>query len=428
MKPSLLPRPALSALLLLCAAHPAFAANSWPSWRGDLAGSGEAKAATPPLEWTREKNVRWRVPLPEAGNSTPIVHGDRIFLTQAVSAEHWRGLICLDRRTGKELWRQGLVYDKPERTHNTNPYCSPSPATDGERVVAAYGSAGVAAYDLDGKELWRRDLGPVDHAWGSSSSPVLYGDLCIVYHGPGTGAALLALDKRTGETAWKWDEPTWSTAGRKDGFAGKDDGVVGSFSTPILVPAGGREELVMSFPTEVRAFDPRSGETLWTCGGLNPLVYTSPVAAGDLVVAMGGYYGNSLAVRAGGSGEVAPARRLWHKERHNGGIGTGVVKDGRYYYQTSGGIALCLEIETGETLWEARLPGAGKSWGSFTLVGDRIYSLSQAGDTVVFRASPEGLEVLAQSDLREHTNSSPVAVDGELFIRTHEAIWCLAAE
>jgi outer membrane protein assembly factor BamB len=410
------------------AAVPKLTANSWPAWRGDLAGSGEAKEASPPLEWGREKNVRWRFALPEAGNSTPIVVGDRVFVTQAVTAESWRGLICLDRKTGKQLWRKGLVYDKPERTHNTNPYCSPSPATDGAIVVAAYGSAGVAAYDLEGKELWHRDLGPVDHAWGSSSSPLLFEDLCIVYHGPGTGAGLYALDKATGKTVWKWEEPTWDTAGRKDGFAGKDDGIVGSFSTPILVKAGDRDELVMSFPVELRAFDPRSGETLWTCGGLNPLVYTSPLADGEVVVAMGGYYGNSLAVRAGGSGEVASTRRLWQKERHNGGIGSGVVKDGRCYYQNSGGVAYCLDIESGEQLWEARLPGAGKSWGSFVLVGDRIYSLSQAGDTVVFLAKPDGLEVVAQSDLREHTNSSIVPVGDEIFIRTHEALWCLGAE
>ncbi len=416
-------------LLILAAAAPDAAfANTWPAWRGDLAGSGETQDARPPLKWGREENVRWRTTLPEAGNSTPVVHGDRVFVTQPITPENWRGLLCFDRATGKELWRNGIVYAAPERTHRTNPYCSPSPATDGTLVVTAYGSAGVAAYDFEGKEIWRRDLGPVDHTWGHSSSPVLFGDLCIVYHGPGEGSALYALDKSTGATVWKWEEPAWDTAGRNDGFAGKEDGVVGSFSTPILVEADGREELVMSFPTEVRAFAPSTGETLWTCAGLNPLVYTSPVAAGDIVVAMGGFHGNSLAVRAGGSGEVASTHRLWHKERHNGGIGTGVMKDGRYYYQTSGGVALCLDVESGEQLWEARLPGAGKSWGSFVLAGDRIYSLSQAGDTVVFLAKPEGLGVVAQSDLREETNSSPVPVGDELFIRTHEALWCIGPE
>lgn len=400
-------------------------ANSWPAWRGDLAGSGISAGTDLPLEWGKDKNVRWRVALPEAGNSTPIVHGGRVFVTQPITGEKWRGLMCFDLSDGRMLWKNGIVYDQPETTHNTNPYCSPSPATDGTIVAAAYGSAGVAAYDFDGKQLWHRDLGPVEHEWGTSSSPVLHDDLVIVYHGPGKGAALYALDKVTGATVWKWEEPQWVTGPRTDGFAGKDDGIIGAFSTPILVQVSDREELVMSFPMELKAFDPRTGEVLWTCGGLNPLVYTSPVAGAGVVVAMGGYYGNSIAVKPGGKGDVTASHRAWHKERHNGGIGTGVVKGDHYYYQTSGGIALCLDLKTGEERWEARLPGAGKSWGSFLLSGDLVYSLSQAGDTVVFKANPEKLEVVAQSDLGEHTNSSPVPAGDALIIRTHEALWCL---
>lgn len=416
----------LAGALLASASAPG--ADSWPAWRGDPAGSGVTPSSALPLEWGKDKNVRWRVELPEAGNSTPIVHGGRVFVTQPVSPGKWRGLMCFDLADGKLLWKNGVVYEKPETTHNTNPYCSPSPATDGAIVVAAYGSAGVAAYDFEGRQLWHRDLGPVAHPWGCSSSPVLHGDLAIVYHGPGDGAALHALDKRTGATVWRWEEPEWATSPRTDGFVGKDDGVVGAFSTPILVKSGGRDELVMSFPVEIKAFDPRTGEVLWSCGGLNPLVYCSPVAGDGIVLAMGGYYGNSVAVKTGGSGDVTATHRLWRKERHNGGIGTGVVKGGRCYYQTGGGVALCLDLKTGEELWEARLPGAGKSWGSFLLAGDLVYALSQAGDTVVFKADPGKLEVVAQSDLGEHTNSSPVPAGDALLIRTHEALWCLGAK
>ncbi|MEQ1842958.1 MAG: PQQ-binding-like beta-propeller repeat protein, partial [Verrucomicrobiales bacterium] len=368
-------------------------ADSWPAWRGDVLGSGVSAETGLPLEWSKEKNVRWRVALPEPGNSTPVVHGDHLFVTQAISADKWRGLFCFDRRDGTLLWKSGLVYANAERSHPDNPYCSASPATDGRIVVAAYGSAGIAAYDFQGKELWRRDFGPIDHVWGNSTSPVLHGDLVYYYHGPGQGAFLVALDKATGNTVWKFAEPDWKPGERTDGFKGQDGGVIGAFSTPILVKAGGREELVVCFPMEIRAFDPRTGTVLWVCGGLNPLVYASPVAGEDLVVAMGGYYGNSLAVRTGGASDVTGTHRLWHEIRHNGGIGTGVIKDGYYYYQNSGGIAYCLEMKTGKTIWEERLPGAGKSWGSFVRTGDHIYALSQAGDTVVFRATPERLEV-----------------------------------
>jgi len=408
--------------LLLPAALPG---ESWPAWRGDALGSGVTAEANLPLEWDKEKNVRWRIPLPEAGNSTPVVYGNRVFVTQPISTEKWRGLFCFDRRDGKLLWKNGLVYDKTESTHPTNPYCSASPVTDGSIVIAAYGSAGIAAYDFEGTELWRRDLGPIAHTWGTSSSPVLHQDLVIYYHGPGKGASLYALNKATGETVWQFQEPDWKPGERTDGFKGQDNGVIGSFVTPIIVKAGDRDEVVMSFPMEMKAFEPASGKELWSCAGLNPLIYASPVAGDGVILATGGYYGNSIAVQTGGTSDVTKSQRLWQQVRHNGGIGTGVVKDGYYYYHNSGGVTYCLEMKTGKTIWEERLPGAGKSWGSFLRAGEWIYALSQAGDTVVFRATPEQLEILAQNDLGEQTNSSPVPSDGQLFIRTHQALWCI---
>jgi outer membrane protein assembly factor BamB len=421
------PRLPPAALLLLACLTPALPAAdqpfSWPAWRGDAAGSGQTGLANLPTEWSKTENIRWRTELPEAGNSTPIVFGDRVYLTQPVTADNWRGLWCVSLDDGSVIWKLGITYDKPERTHRTNPYCSASPATNGRVIVASLGSAGVIACDMDGKLLWHRDLGPIDHEWGNSTSPVLHGNLCIHYHGPGKGAFLTALDLESGATVWRFDEPDWQPGKRTDGFANQADGIIGSFSTPILARAGDRDELVMSFPMQMKAFDPASGSELWTCSGLNPLVYTSPMVSGDVVLAMGGYHGNSIGVRTGGIGDTTDAR-LWLHERHNGGIGTGVVKDGHYYYQNSSGIACCLNVGTGETLWQERLPGAGKSWGSFLLAGDLIYSLSQAGDTVVFRASPDKLQVVAQADLGEQTNSSPVPVPGGILIRTHSALWC----
>lgn len=258
---------------------------------------------------------------------------------------------------------------------------------------------------------------------------MLHGDLVIHYHGPAKNAVLYGLDKQTGKTVWEWKEPVWKPEKRTDGFQGRDgEGVIGSWSTPIVVNTGARDELIMSFPMEVKAFDPASGEELWTCGGLNPLVYASPVYEDGIVVAMGGYYGNSIAVKTGGNGDVTETHRLWRLVRHNGGIGTGVVKGGYSYYHDSGGVVYCDDIRTGETVWKERLPGAGKSWGSFARAGDRIYTLSQAGDTVVFRANPGKFEVLARSELGEQTNASPAISDGEIFLRTHEALWCVGNE
>ncbi|MCB1229432.1 MAG: PQQ-binding-like beta-propeller repeat protein [Verrucomicrobiae bacterium] len=427
MKALLLP---LLLSTFLAASSTSFADTSgWPAWRGDLLGSGKTSETKLPIEWGKDKNIKWRIDLPEPGNSTPVIQGERVFVTQPISETKWRGLMCFDRKDGSLLWKTGLTYDKEEPTHRANPYCSASPATDGEIVIAYYGSAGIAAYDFEGKQLWFRDLGPISHTWGHSTSPVLYGDLVIQYHGPGKNAALYALDKTTGEIVWQWQEPVWNPGERTDGFRDSKDGggVIGSFSTPILVDTGERKELIMSFPMELKAFDPDTGEQLWTCGGLNPLVYTSPVysESDKVVVAMGGYYGNSIGVKVGGNGDVTETHRLWQEVRHNGGIGTGVVVGHHYFYQDAGGIAYCDDMKTGKTLWKDRLPGAGKSWGSFVLAGDRIFTLSQAGDSVVFKADSEKFEVIAQSDLGEETNSSLAISEGDIFVRTHEGLWCV---
>ena len=413
------------ALLLSLLTTSATAADAWPAWRGDAEGSGRTAATDLPTEWSKEKNIRWRTALPERGNSTPVITGDRVFVTQAIEKEKWRGLMCFNRADGKLLWKQGVTYDKPERTHGTNPYCSASPATDGKIVIVSYGSAGVACYTAQGKELWRRDFGAIDHVWGNSTSPVLHGDLVIHYHGPGRGAFLTALNKNTGQTVWKIDEPDWNTDGRTDGFKGDPKGVVGSFSTPILITTGNRTELIMSFPNEIRALDPNTGKQLWSCAGLNPLVYTSPAFGDGIIVALGGYFGNSIAVKTGGEGDVTKTHRLWQHIRHNGGIGSGVVKEGKLYYHDSGGVAHCLDMKTGQTLWKDRLPGISKSWGSFLLAGNHIYALSQAGETVIFKANPEEFEVVAHNLLGEMTNSSIAVAGKELFIRTHEGLWCV---
>ena len=408
---------AMKMLLLLCFLPLALQAENWPSWRGDVSGSGISTETDLPLEWGKDKNVAWRVELPDHGNSTPIIWGDRVFVTQATDGGKQRGLMCFNRADGKLLWKKGLTYAQEERTHRDNSYCSASPTTDGEIVIASYGSAGVVAYDFEGNELWKRDFGAINHTWGNSTSPVLHGGICIHYHGPAKGAFLTGLDKKTGETVWKWDEPNWKPVKRTDGFQGRDDeGVIGSWSTPIIVD----QQLLMSFPMEIKAFDPKSGDVLWTCEGLNPLIYTSPLAAEGIVVAMGGYQGNTVAAKMDGE-------RLWQEVRHHGGIGSAVIKDGHLYSHDAGGIVYCSELATGKTVWKERLPGAGKSWGSLLLAGDKIYTLSQPGDTVVFEASTKGLKVLAQSDVGERTNASLAASNGDIFIRTYEALWRISA-
>jgi len=181
-------------------------AKNWPAWRGPE-GTGVSTDKDLPLKWSTTENVRWHVDLPGPGNSSPIVWGKRVFLTQSTDKEHRRTVICVDRESGKLMWQSGVTYSEEEPTQESNPYCSGTPATDGERVYACFGSAGIFAYDFAGKEVWHRDLGKLNHMFGNAISPVLSGDICVVNFGPDEKARLVGLNKKTGEIVWETEPP-----------------------------------------------------------------------------------------------------------------------------------------------------------------------------------------------------------------------------
>jgi outer membrane protein assembly factor BamB len=351
--------------------------------------------------------------------------------------------MCLDRASGDLLWQKGVVYTEEESTHETNPYCSPSPATDGERVIVWHGSAGLHCYGMDGAEIWSRDLGKQEHMWGYGSSPIIYGDLCILNFGPGMREFLVAVDKRTGEPVWKVDSLSLDEEsalsgpennGRVDVTRYDEETTLatmlrGSWTTPVVRNIDGRDEMILTQARRVSAYDPKSGEILWVCGGLAPLAYTSPVIGNNLIVAMGGYHGGSLAVRPGGDGNVTDTHRVWHAKDGPNWLSTGIIHEGYAYFAGIEGILLCYDAATGEQRWERRLPpsgGSGEVWGSMTKSGDGlVYVMNQSGDTFVFRPSPEKYDQVARNSLDEPTNSTPVISDGQLFLRTHEALWCI---
>lgn len=418
-------RISLFAVVALFDFSTAVLAGHWPEWRGP-AGNGVIAETALPLEWSATKNVRWMIPLPERGNSTPIVWGDRVFVTQALGER--RLVMAFDRKDGKLIWEAGPTWKDKEPTHPTNPLCSASPVTDGERVVASFGSAGLYAFDFAGKELWRADLGKVDHEWGYAISPVLHGGLCFLAQGAGTNRWLAAFDKVTGKEVWRVTAPPVEATERTDGFAGKSDGMVGSWSTPIIVKAGGRDELVMTWPEKMAGYDPATGRELWRASGMNPLLYSSPMFGEGVVIGSGGYGGTTIAVRPGGSGDVT-GQLLWQKMRDKQRIGSGVITGGHLYILNTPGTAQCIDLATGAPVWEERVGAAGKSqsWSSMVLSGERIYVLNQNSDTVVLKASPK-FELLAVNALGDGlTNASHAVSDGEIFIRTHKHLWCIGA-
>ncbi|MBI4663481.1 MAG: PQQ-like beta-propeller repeat protein [Verrucomicrobia bacterium] len=400
-------------------------ADNWPAWRGPL-GTGISEEKNLALKWSPTENVKWRVALPEPGNSTPIVWDDRVFVTQAVGER--RTLMCFHRAEGKLLWQEGITTRRKEPTHGTNPYCSPSPVTDGERVIVSFASDGLYCYDFSGKELWRRDdLGEQIHIWGGGVSPVIDGNLCFLNFGPGERTILIAVNKHTGRTVWQNPEPTGYRHPKEGEKPEQSNTYIGSWTTPVLMKVEGRDQLLMSWPRRLAAYDPQSGRELWTCSGLNPLVYTSPIYAEGIVVSMGGFNGMTIAVRPGGSGDITESRRLWHLPRTKQRIGSGVIHDGHIFIHNDPGVAECFELKTGKLVWEERLTGQGKSgvnWSSVLLAEGRCYTITQGGDCFVFKASPQ-FERLTVNSLGEPSNSSIAPSNGQLFIRTHRALWCI---
>jgi outer membrane protein assembly factor BamB len=395
----------------------ASAAADWPAWRG-AGGQGHCQEKDLPLKWSTTDNVLWKVPLPAPGNSTPVIWGEKILLTQANKGGTIRSLICLDRRDGKQLWKQEIIYAEKERVWNDNYYCSASPATDGQRVVVSHGSAGMYCYDLGGKELWKRtDLGTFQHQYGNASSPVLYGDTVILWCGPNEGRGrndLLAVDRATGKTRWEYKAPG------------------GSWSTPLIVPGSeiaegalkGIDQLILPIPHKLKGLDPKTGKELWSCDGLTNLVYTSPLYADGVAVAMSGYNGAALAVRLGGKGDITHDR-LWHHPRNIQRVGSGVIVEDHVYILEENGVPHCYELTTGKEVWQiSKRPGRSNSWSSMVYADGRLYVLTHNGDTNVFAASPK-YELLATNTLGEHTNASVAISNGQLFIRTDKHLWCI---
>lgn len=407
-----------SALLTILFATTIHAAN-WPSWRGPH-NDGHCDETGLPVKWSATDNVAWSVELPDRGNSTPVVWGDKVFLTQAIEKEGKRLLLCFDQKTGKQLWQAGTKYTEAETTHPTNPYCSASPATDGERVVVSFASAGVFCYDLSGKELWHRDLGTLHHIWGNAASPVLAYGLCYLNSGPSTGpTALVALDPKTGKTVWKDDEPKRPAPGNADFY--------GSWSDPLPRTVDGKAQLIMNWPFRVCAVDAMTGAEIWTCEGLNQLVYTSPVFSDGIVVSMGGYNGMDLAVKAGGKGDVTSSLRLWQHPKSPQRIGSSVIHEGHIYILNDPGIAQCIDLKTGEQIWSERLRGpgpVGQNWSSIVLSEGKCYAVNQGGDAFVFKASPT-FELLATNSMGEKVIGSVAVSDGQLFIRGHKHLFCI---
>ncbi|MFN0056089.1 MAG: PQQ-binding-like beta-propeller repeat protein [Planctomycetales bacterium] len=399
----------LLAGLVICAVSHRAPAADWPAWRGPH-GDGICTEADLPLHFDSTDGVVWKAALPQAANSTPVVWDDRVFVTSPRDQGKVRSLICFDRASGTPLWQHDVPFAEVETYHRDNTLCAGSPTTDGRLVYASFDSAGVVACDFSGKVVWSRDLGKLAHVFGPATTPVLYQDLLIVHRGPGEPTHIVALNKQTGETVWDTPE------------VGKNHQLYGSWSTPMFYRAGDHDEFALAMPGELKGYDPLTGKELWRCEGLGPSNYPDVAVAPEVLIGVSGFQKSMMAVRKGGRGDVTATHRLWHVADTQQRIGSGVVRAGHLYVANAPGIAECIDITSGKSVWKERL--GGDLWGSMLLAGDRLYVGNNQGKIFVLAAATT-FEKLAENDMGESMKAALAPSDGQLFVRTYQNLYCI---
>jgi outer membrane protein assembly factor BamB len=395
----------------------------WREFRGPH-GLGVSEEKGLPVRWSSQQNIVWRTRLPGPGTSSPVVTGDRIFLTcytgfaldpknPGAVEDLRRHLLCVDRTTGKIRWskefRPLLPEHKYEGEGSYHGYSSSTPATDGVRLYVFFGKSGVFCFDLDGHQLWHANVGAGINGWGSAASPVLYKGVVIVNASVESGA-LVALDKRDGKEVWRAPE------------------IRSSWNTPVIVPVpSGGIELVVSVENRLLGLDPETGKGLWSADGIHRYVCPSVVAHAGVVYAIGGGH-TSLAVRAGGRGDVTKTHVLWRQNKGSN-VPSPVYHDGHLYWASDGGgLVTCQDAATGKVVYQHRLkPDAGIIYASPVLAGGNLYVVSQHKGTYVVAAKPE-FELRAHNvfaDDASRTNASPAVSNGQLLLRSDQYLYCL---
>jgi outer membrane protein assembly factor BamB len=442
-------RAARFAVPVVLAASVTVSAADWPHWRGPH-GTGTTAETGIPVTWSATENVAWKAPIAGLGVSTPIVSGDRVFVTSqlgdstrrtgnhprlvqggdaAAAGERALGEARADRTTtpdgrayflveafsradGTRLWEYRLEVAGPlPEVHDKHNMASSSPVTDGRMVYAWFATGQIVALDMDGTAVWQRHLGqeiaPFDIVWGHSSSPTLYEDTLLLLCDHASASYLLALDKRTGKEQWKADRG-----------AGKS-----SYSTPLVVPGPSGPEVIVNSSERVDAYDARSGEPLWHAGGTNRFPVPSPLFHDGTIYMSRGYRSSPyMAIRPGGRGDVSTTHVIWENATGGPYISSLVHHDGLIYMATDVGAVTVVDARDGSRVWQQRIDGVFSA--SPVAADGKIYFVSENGETIVLRAGRTP-EVLSRNDLGERAIASPAVSNGRIFIRTDDHLFAI---
>lgn len=402
--------------------------SQWGQWRGPL-GTGVSPNASPPLEWSEDHNVLWKRALPGVGHATPVVWGDRIFVTTAVPfgdeiessgrAAHGAHdnlaptrnyefvVLAIARDSGRTLWKKTVRREPPhEGTHVTGSWASNSAVTDGEHLIASFGSRGIYGFDLDGQLLWEADLGDMEtfHAHGEGSSPALYGDTLVVNWDHQGQSFLVALDKRTGKERWRTPREE-----------------ITSWSTPLVVEHAGQHQVIVSATHRVRGYDLATGKVLWECGGLSRNVVATPVAGDGMVFVANSYDTRAmLAIRLDAAkGDITGTDAVAWTRRHDTPYVPSLLLDRNrlVFLKHNQAILTAVEAGSGRTLFgPSRLPGIQSVFASPVAAADRLYVIGRGGNAVVLRRSDE-FEVLSVNRLDDTFSASPALVGDQIYLR-----------
>lgn len=420
--------------LLVAMASLVAAQDHWPHWRGPVA-NGTAPTADPPTKWSATEGVRWKTAIPGKGSATPIIWGDRVFVVSAEATDrrataaelpkvdakfdrkteppslYYRFLVyCLDRQSGKVLWKTVATEKIPhEGHHETHSYSAGSPTTDGERLYVSFGSFGYFCYSLDGKLLWSRDLGRLTTrlGWGEAVTPVVHGESLLLNLDQEEGSRLVCLDPKSGAT--KWETPRQEKT---------------SWNTPLVVEHAGTVQVVMNGTSHVRGYDLATGKQLWEGPGTTVNAIPSPVAADGTVYLMSGYRGSvGMAIPLASRGEAKPT---WTIAKGTPYVPSPLLSKGKLYFtQANVNLLTIVDATSGKVvLDQERLSGVRGFYGSPIAAAGRVYLTDRDGTTLVF---PEGekVDVMATNRLNDPIDGSPAAVGKHLFLRSHSAVYCI---